>query len=175
MLSCDSSSTSNGTPAGLQFSTQEAELIEKEKLMDVDAKRRLLIHYYQTCEPSCYNKETLAFIGKTVKRVIVRKVKFIQNEHTCGMTKKMVETTRKFPSFWQPDLTNSNTIQADLFREMEDLSESSLRTKVMAWMGMRSKVMSSIRQHRGVVSTAIQSDVLDGMIFVFYYIDSLNR
>lgn len=156
-----SAGSSAVTPGLLNFSHAE---MEEENAMDRDSKRRLLIQVYQTCEPFPYNRETLTSIGKTVRRVIVRKVKFIENEHTSGMTKEMIENTRKFPSFWQPDLTCTNTIQSDLFEEREELRNATLKVKAIAWMGMRTKVMSSIRQHRSAVCTSIQSEMLDGML-----------
>ena len=149
--------------------TSESIIISSEQQMDLDTQRRHLIETYQTCEPYPYNKETLASIGKIVRQVLVKKVKFIEHEHTSGMSRQMIDKTRIFPSFWQPDLTQQNNIQSDLFREFEELQRSSLKTKAIAWMGMRRKVLKSIREHRNTVCTAIQQDMIAGKYYFNLY------
>ena len=149
--------------------TSESIMISSEQQMDLDTQRRHLIETYQTCEPYPYNKETLASIGKIVRQVLVKKVKFIEHEHTSGMSRQMIDKTRIFPSFWQPDLTQQNNIQSDLFREFEELQRSSLKTKAIAWMGMRRKVLKSIREHRNTVCTAIQQDMIAGKYYFYLY------
>jgi len=103
-------------------------------------------------------------IGKLVRTNIVRNIKFVQNEHTSGLSKEAIDNARQFPSFWKPDLTIAHSIQADIFNHFPNLCNGTLKEKVRAWLGIRDKVMNSIRGHRNATQTAIQNSIVEGKI-----------
>lgn len=82
--------------------------------------------------------------------------------HTSGLSKDAIEETRKYPSFWKPDLTISQSMYNDILSEFPQLKRATLSTKVAAWMGMREKVKQSVRGHRNAVQTSIQNNIVAG-------------
>ena len=144
-------------------STQE--LLDKESKMNKNEIDAYLINLYQTLEAEKYNMETLSTVSGIVRNNIVRKVKFIDNEQTTGLSREAVEESRKYPSFWKPDLSLQKSIQNDIMNEFPLLRKATLHKKVQAWMGMREKVKEAIRGHRNHVNTAIQNSIVTGKNF----------
>ena len=101
-----------------------------ESQMSDREKREYMIKLYSTLKCEQLNKETLDDIGKVVRTKIVRKIKFIPDEHTSGLTKSAIKNSRKFPSFWQPDLTISHSLQNNCFENFPTVSNGTLRKKV---------------------------------------------
>ena len=128
-------------------------------------KRQYMIKLYATLKYKQLNKETLDEIGKIVRTKIVRKIKFVPDEHTSGLTKSAIENSRKFPSFWQPDLTVTNSLQNDCFQNFPSISNGTLKKKVLVWIAMREKVIESIRSHRNSTQTALQRNIVEGETF----------
>ena len=144
------------------------DIINREsKLETEDDKRIYLIGLYDMCNPIKYNKETLDSIGSIVRNKLVRNIKFIDNEHTSGLSKEGIAKARSYPSFWKPDLTRNRSLQNDIFKEFPNLSEATLFEKVEAWMGMRYKVIHAIRSHRNATQTSIQISVVEGKLLSF--------
>ena len=139
-------------------------LLSEESNMTTEQKKRYMINLYQTVSPTQYNNETLSTVATIVRTDIVRKVKFIGIEHTNGLSREAVEETRRYPSFWRPDVTEEISLQHDIFKEFPDLQNGSIRSRVKAWMGMREKVRLVIRSHRNTVQTAIQQNIVEGML-----------
>jgi hypothetical protein len=131
-------------------------------LENVEENQKKLVQIYNTGEPWLLNKETLNNIGKYVRNVIVKKIKFIEGENTTGLSKEAAERTKRFPSFWQPDLTKLNSVQRDIFREYPEFDKQSLEVQARAWMGMRTKVKKEIRAHRNNVQSHIQRGIIAG-------------
>ena len=130
--------------------------------MTIEEKRQKLILWYNTNQPLKLNKETLDSVGRFVRKNIVRNIKFIDNEQTSGLSKEAIDNIRKFPSFWKPDLTTERSIQNDIFNGFPEFSNTTLMKKVSIWMGIREKVIHSIRCHRNTTQTAIQTSVVEG-------------
>ena len=134
----------------------ESELSTHEK------KRSYLIQLYDTVEPIKFSKETLSNIATVVRTTIVRNVKFVQDENTCGLSKEAIEKIRRYPSFWKPDLTKERSLQMDIINEFPNISDGTLCYKVQAWKGMREKVIHAIRAHRNNTHTLIQNSIVTG-------------
>ena len=115
------------------------ELFEKEAKFTKEEKDTYLIELYNKSTPTKYNSETLSNVSTIVRNSVVKKVKFIDNEHTSGLSKEAIEETRKYPSFWKPDLTITQSMFNDILSEFPQLKKATLSTKVSAWMGMREK------------------------------------
>ena len=145
----------------------DKELLELESKMGEIERRNYIISLYENKRKRVFNIETLNTISSIVRNNVVKKVKFIDNEQTSGMSKEAKEETKNFPSFWKPDLSSTRSLQNDIFHEFPELSSGTLDTKVRAWMGMRDKVRNAIQGHRNVVHTAIQTDIVEGMFGVF--------
>ena len=139
----------------------------ERKLLSHDEKRSYLIQLYDSVEARSFSKETLSNIGTIVRTKIVRNVKFIQDENTCGLSKEAIEKIRKYPSYWKPDLTKETSLQMDIFNEFPDMTNGTLYDKVQAWKGMREKVIHSIRAHRNATQTQIQSSILSGKSYLY--------
>ena len=107
-------------------------------------KQSYLIQLYDTVEAISFSKETLNNIATVVRTTVVRNVKFVQDENTCGLSKEAIEKIRKYPSFWKPDLTKERSLQMDIINEFPDMSNGTLYYKVQAWKGMREKVINAI-------------------------------
>ena len=138
------------------------ELFEKESKFTKEEKDTYLIELYNKSTPTKYNSETLSNVSTMVRNSVVKKLKFIDNEHTSGLSKEAIEETRKYPSFWKPDLTITQSMFNDILSEFPQLKKATLSTKVSAWMGMREKVRQAVRGHRNAVQTAIQNIIVDG-------------
>ncbi len=142
------------------------DIISRESLLVSEEDKRIyLIGLYDICNPVDYNKETLDTLGSMVRNKLVRNVKFIENEHTSGLSKEGIVKARSYPSFWKPDLTKKRSLQNDIFREFPNLSDATLFEKVEAWMGMRDKVLHAIRSHRNATHTAIQMSIVEGKYY----------
>ena len=143
------------------------DIISWESLLESEEDKSLyLIGLYDICSPVDYNKETLDTLGSIVRNKLVRNVKFIENEHTSGLSKEGIVKARSYPSFWKPDLTKKRSLQNDIFKEFPALSDATLYEKVEAWMGMRDKVLHAIRSHQNATQTAIQMSIVEGKYFI---------
>ena len=136
-------------------------------LLTHDQKRSYLIQLYDSVEATRFSKETLSNIATIVRTKIVRNVKFIQDENTCGLSKDAIEKIRRYPSYWKPDLTKEASLQMDIFNEFPEMTNGTLYYKVQAWKGMREKVIHSIRAHRNATQTQIQSSILSGKSYLY--------
>lgn len=145
----------------------DKELLELESKMGEIERRNYIISLYENKRKRVFNIETLNTISSIVRNNVVKKVKFIDNEQTSGMSKEAKEETKNFPSFWKPDLSLTRSLQNDIFHEFPELSSGTLDTKVRAWMGMRDKVRKAIQGHRNAVHTAIQTDIVEGKLCLF--------
>ena len=125
-------------------------------------KRTYMIKLYNTLKFKGMSKEMLNDVGKQVRTNIVRHIKFVPDEHTSGLTRGAIENSRKFPSFWQPDLTIENSLQNDCFDMFTHIATGTLKKKVQAWIDMRSEVVKSIRMHRNNTRNAVQKSVVEG-------------
>ena len=145
---------------------------EKDECDMTDEEKRVyLIKLYNKTKHVELPKEYLDDIGKQVRTNIVRNIKFVPDEHTSGLTKNAIEDSRKFPSFWQPDLTVRNSLQNDCFSVFENMSNAPLKEKVQAWIGMRMEVVKSIRMHRNNTRNALQKSIVEGKQYVFFIIN----
>ena len=144
--------------------TSTREILNRESKMTKNEIDNYLIQLYQTLSAENYNNETLSTISSIVRNNVVRKVKFIDNEQTSGLTREAIEESRRYPSFWKPDLTLQQSIQNDIMNQFPALKKATLHKKVQAWMGMREKVREAIRGHRNQVHTAIQSSIVSGKL-----------
>ena len=139
----------------------------ESQLSTHDQKRSYMIQLYDTVEAIIFSKETLSSIASVVRTTVVRNVKFVQDENTCGLSKDTIEKIRRYPSFWKPDLTKERSLQMDIINEFPDMSNGTLYNKVQAWKGMREKVIHSIRAHRNATQTQIQSSILSGKSYLY--------
>ena len=137
--------------------------------LSIDEKREKLILWYSTKQELKMNKETLDSVGRFVRKSIVQNIKFIENEQTSGLSKEAIDNIRRFPSFWRPDLTTERSIQNDIFNEFPEFSQATLFKKVRIWMGLREKVIQSIRSHRNTTQTAIQTSIVGGELNMIKY------
>ena len=156
------SSSNNSTSISVVSNNCINEQLDKESKFTKEEKDTYLIELYNKLTPTKYNSETLSNISTIVRNSVVKKVKFIDNEHTSGLSKEAIEETRKYPSFWKPDLTVAQSMFHDILSEFPQLKRATLATKVAAWMGMREKVRQAVRGHRNAVQTSIQNSVVDG-------------
>ena len=154
--------TTSNTSTSVVSTNSINELLEKEAAFSKEEMDTYLIELYNTVTPTKYNNETLSNISTIVRNSVVKKIKFIDNEHTSGLSKDAIEETRKYPSFWKPDLTISQSMYNDILSEFPQLKRATLSTKVAAWMGMREKVKQSVRGHRNAVQTSIQNNIVAG-------------
>ena len=154
--------TTSNTSTSVVSTNSINELLEKEAAFSKEEMDTYLIELYNTVTPTKYNNETLSNISTIVRSSVVKKIKFIDNEHTSGLSKDAIEETRKYPSFWKPDLTISQSMYNDILSEFPQLKRATLSTKVAAWMGMREKVKQSVRGHRNAVQTSIQNNIVAG-------------
>ena len=134
----------------------------ESQLSTHDQKRSYMIQLYDTVEAIIFSKETLSSIASVVRTTVVRNVKFVQDENTCGLSKDTIEKIRRYPSFWKPDLTKERSLQMDIINEFPDMSNGTLYYKVQAWKGMREKVIQTIRAHRNCIQTLIQNSIVTG-------------
>ena len=118
--------------------TQESELTTQDDI------RAYLINLYDTLTPMKFNNETLLTIGTVVRNKIVKNVKFIEHEHTSGLSREGIIRARSYPSFWKPDLSVQHCLQTDILNEFPDMADATLAYKAQAWVGMRDKVLQSI-------------------------------
>ena len=144
----------------------------EQSLITDDERRLYLITLYDSIPAREFSKETLSGIGTHVRNHIVKNIKFIDNENTCGLSKSAIDRIRKFPSYWKPDLTRHQSLQVDIFKEFPDMINGTLYDKVQSWKGIRDKVLKLIRGHRNASQTSIQHSVLEGelsyfMLYVF--------
>ena len=144
-------------------------IIDYDRITEIESglsthqqKRSYLIQLYDTVEAISFSKETLNNIATVVRTTVVRNVKFVQDENTCGLSKEAIEKIRKYPSFWKPDLTKERSLQMDIINEFPDMSNGTLYYKVQAWKGMREKVINAIRSHRNNSQTLIQNHIVSG-------------
>ena len=139
-----------------------ADVLQKESNFTESERDAYMMELYNTVQPTQYNPETLTNISTIVRNIVVKKVKFIDNEHTAGLSKEAIEATKKYPSFWQPNLSVKRSMYNDIMREFPFLINATLVTKVGAWMGMRKRVHQAIRGHRNAVQTSIQREIVLG-------------
>ena len=155
-------------------SVQSALLREDEVTMNEEQKRDLLIRSYAILTPKSFNAESLNTIRLIVNRDIVSSVKFVRNEHVDGRSKQLRDKTKQFPSFWQPDLRKDNTMYTDILKQVGNLNNEKLQTKVMYWLGIREKVLETIRSYRSNTLTKLKKDIVEGkflllLITLFQY------
>ena len=131
-------------------------------LTTYEKKRSYLIQLYDNVEAIQFSNETLSNIATVVRTTVVRNVKFVQDENTCGLSKEAIEKIRRFPSFWKPDLTKERSLQMDIINEFPNISNGTLCYKVQSWKGMREKVIHTIRAHRNCSQTSIQNSIVSG-------------
>ena len=143
-------------------SVQSALLREDEVTMNDEQKRDLLIRSYAILTPKSFNTESLNTIRLIVNRDIVSSVKFVRHEHVDGKTKQLKDRTKQFPSFWQPDLRKDNTMYTDILNQVGNLNNAKLQTKVMYWLGIREKVLETIRSYRSNTLTKLKKDIVEG-------------
>ena len=105
-----------------------------------------------------------------VSRIIVPGVKFIKNEFIDGKSKRRKEKDRRFPSFWEPDLTVKVSLQREILDSMSVLKDSPLQEKARYWMGIRDKVLDTIRQYRNNTTNKIKKDAVEGIVCWGYYL-----
>ena len=87
------------------------DIINRESKLETEEDKRIyLIGLYDMCNPMKYNKETLDSIGSIVRNKLVCNIKFIENEHTSGLSKEGIAKARSYPSFWKPDLTRNRSL-----------------------------------------------------------------
>ena len=134
----------------------------EQGLITDDERKLYLLSLYDSIPAHEFSKETLSGICTHVRNNIVRNVKFIENENTCGLSKSAIERIRNFPSFWKPDLTRHQSLQVDIFKEFPDMINGTLYDKVQSWKGIRENVLKSIRGHRNATHTSIQYSVVEG-------------
>ena len=137
-------------------------ITQESNLKTQDEVRVYLVGLYDQLTPMKFNNETMSTIGTIVRNKIVRNVKFIEHEHTSGLSREGICRARSYPSFWKPDLTIQHSIQSDIFNEFPDMADATLQYKAQAWIGMRDKVLNAIRSHCNTVQTAIQMSIVDG-------------
>lgn len=155
-VTINTSTTNNVTTASI------ADVLLKESRLTTSERHAYMIELYNTVQPTQYNPETLTNISTIVRNIVVKKVKFIDNEHTAGLSKEAIEATKNYPSFWKPDLSVERSMYSDIMREFPFLKNATLVTKVGAWMGMRNRVRQAIRGHRNAVQTSIQREIVLG-------------
>ena len=129
---------------------------------DDDEKQIALVQLYNYVKPMNILKETMETIGRIVRYHVVRNVKFIPDEHTTGLSRDAINAVRKFPSFWNPDLTIKKSIQWEIFNKIEEYEKGTMLKQVRSWLGMRENVLQYIRNHRNVTNTNIQRSVVEG-------------
>jgi len=143
-------------------SLELALLREDEVTMDEDQKKDLLIRSYAILSPKIFNQESLNTIRLIVNREIVSSVKFVKHEHVDGKTKMLRDKAKQFPSFWQPDLRQKKSMYNDILNQVGNLNHASLQHKVMYWLGIRDKVLETIRSHRSNTLTKLKKDIVEG-------------
>ena len=121
-----------------------------------------MIKLYNNTKCETLPKEYLEDVAKQVRKHIVRNIKFVPDEHTSGLTRGAIENSRRFPSFWQADLTIENSLQNDCFDMFTNIANGSLKKKVQAWIDMRMEVVKSIRMHRNNTRNAVQKSIVEG-------------
>lgn len=129
-----------------------------------DQLRRILTHIYSTAPPKVLSKEAMDSVRVLVNRIIIPGVKFIKNEFIDGKSKKRKERDKKFPSFWEPDLTVKVSLQREILDAMSVLKNSTLQEKARYWMGIRDKVLDTIRQYRNNTTNKIKKDAVEGTV-----------
>jgi hypothetical protein len=137
-------------------------LREDEVTMNEEQKKDLLIRSYAILTPKVFQQESLNTIRLIVNRDIVSSVKFIRQEHVDGKSKLMKDKTKQFPSFWHPDLRQKKSMYNDILNSVGNLNNASLQYKVKYWMGIRDKVLETIRSHRSNTLTKIKKDIVEG-------------
>ena len=137
-------------------------LREDEVTMNEDQKKDLLIRSYAILSPKVFNQESLNTIRLIVNREIVSSVKFVRHEHVDGKSKKLKDITKQFPSFWQPDLRVQRSMYNDILNSVGNLNDASFQQKAMYWMGIRDKVLETIRSHRSNTLTKLKRDIVEG-------------
>ena len=146
-----------------QNGSVEIELLNEDEVnMNEDQKKDLLIRSYAILSPKVFNQESLNTIRMIVNREIVSSVKFVKHEHVDGKSKQLREKAKQFPSFWQPDLRIKNSMYNDILNQVGNLNHASLQQKVMYWLGIRDKVLETIRSHRSNTLTKLKNDIVEG-------------
>ena len=161
----DLGSNKNDCEKSIISTNSNDEILERESKMTKEEIDTYLINLYETVSAESFTNETLSSISSIVRNNVVRKVKFIDNEHTSGLSREAIEECRNYPSFWKPNLSNKNSLQNDILNEFPNLKQATLHKKVKAWMGMRERVRDAIRGHRNQVQTAIQGSIVAGKYF----------
>ena len=101
------------------------------------------MYSYATLPATHFSPEGKAQVRQIVNQFIVRNVKFVKNEYTDRMSSEKKNQVKRFPSFWEPNLLEENSMHKDIFKHMH-MEKELIQTKVQYWKGMRNKPKSGI-------------------------------
>jgi len=136
----------------------EGDLVTKE---DRDKYQRL-IYKYENKSAGKLSTTLGRSLRQIVMDVVVPNVKFIEFEHLDGLDTNTMIQLRSYPSFWEPDLLQNDTLQNDILGSYSKSTQLTLRNKCITWMMMRDKVLETIRNHRSNVQVEMKKDCVEG-------------
>ena len=147
---------------------KECDLVTKE---DKDKYQRL-IYKYENKSVGKLSANLGRSLRQVVMDVVVPNVKFIEFEHLDGLDTNTMIQLRSYPSFWEPDLLQKDTLQNDILGSYSKSTQLTLRNKCITWMMMRDKVLETIRTHRSNVQVEMKKECVEGE---FYYINCRKK
>ena len=134
-----------------------------ESTLSIIEKQQLMRLAYQYSDKITMNRESLQTVRRIVNQFIIPFHKFISGEHIDNYSTKAAEKLREFPSFWKPDFTQETKckLHNEIFTKVGGMTNLPLVVKVQYWMGLQSKVLQSIRDHRAQVGAQLQKKVVE--------------
>ena len=146
----DSDDDDNGEET-LEASGGRSEDEEEERGRERTKRQMELIKLYSQNTKLNKNDTTLRTLSKSLRKIIIPHVKFVQSSKVFG-------------SFDQPDFTSSDCWQNRLFGNIPSLSNATDEMKAKVWITYRSKLKEQFSLHRSGVTLKIKRKFEEGKL-----------
>ena len=137
------------------YESDEAQHVSnREGTMEDRSTRQMeLVRVYSQGNKLIKNESTMRTLAKSLRKVIIPQVKFVQ----CS---------KVFGSFDQPDFTSAQCWQSKLFSNIPSLNNATDEMKAQVWMTYRGKLKEQFSLHRSGVTLKIKRKFEEGKFLV---------
>ena len=138
-----------------EYESDEAQHVsDREGTMGDRSTRQMeLVRVYSQGNKLIKNESTMRTLAKSMRKVIIPQVKFVQ----CS---------KVFGSFDQPDFTSAQCWQNKLFSNIPSLNNATDEMKAQVWMTYRGKLKEQFSLHRSGVTLKIKRKFEEGKFSV---------
>ena len=138
-----------------EYESDEAQHVSNREgtVEDRSTRQMELVRVYSQGNKLVKNESTMRTLAKSLRKVIIPQVKFVQ----CS---------KVFGSFDQPDFTSAQCWQNKLFSNIPSLNNATDEMKAQVWMTYRGKLKEQFSLHRSGVTLKIKRKFEEGKILV---------